>query len=160
MSAWTEDKVEKLKELWGTGLTAAQIAETLGGVSRNAVIGKANRLGLSKPGRPRTQKTAAAAPATAEAKPAKAPAAPSRPVAEKPAPRKPVQRPAEPTVEHMSPPPRRASKGKIPSHRRCQWPIGHPGDDDFHFCEHESLATKPYCEFHCRMAYRQKVEAA
>lgn len=160
MSAWTEDKVEKLKELWGTGLTAAQIAETLGGVSRNAVIGKANRLGLSKPGRPRAQK--AAAPATpAEAKPVKAaPAAPApRTVAEKPASRKPIQRPAEPAVEHISPPPR-AAKGKIPSHRRCQWPIGHPGDDDFHFCEHESLATKPYCEFHCRMAYRQKVEAA
>ena len=114
MSAWTDDKVEKLKELWGTGLTAAQIAETLGGVSRNAVIGKANRLGLSKPGRPRTQKTAAPA-APAEVKPAKtAPAPAPRTVAEKPAPRKPVQRPVEPTIEHLSPPPRAARAPRFP----------------------------------------------
>ncbi|MEC9345100.1 MAG: GcrA family cell cycle regulator [Pseudomonadota bacterium] len=138
-AGWTEERVSRLKELWGTGMTAAQIADELGEVTRNAVIGKANRLGLSKPGRPRITKA-------------------------KPSVRQRIMRPAmkpEPEdvvpQEPVSPPP---PPGALPQHRRCQFPIGHPGESDFHFCDHETMTGKPYCTYHCTIAYRQKVAAA
>lgn len=141
MSAgWTEDRVSRLKELWGSGKTAAQIAEELGDVTRNAVIGKANRLGLSKPGRPRAAKPKPTINRTL-----------ARPIA----PRQPVKEELPP--EPLAPPP---PPGALPQHRRCQFPIGHPGEDDFHFCDHETSTGKPYCEYHCRIAYRQRVAAA
>lgn len=140
MSAgWTEERVSRLKELWGTGMTAAQIAEQLGNVTRNAVIGKANRLGLSKPGRPRV----------AKARPA---AQQQRPRFTRPAP-KPEPEEAIPQAPAVAPPP----PGALPQHRRCQFPVGHPGESDFHFCDHETLTGKPYCDYHCSIAYRQKV---
>lgn len=142
MSAgWTEERVVKLKELWGSGMTAAQIADELGDVTRNAVIGKANRLGLSKPGRPRAVKPKPSPRRQIVARPAQ-PAQPER-----------DEMPEEP----LSPPP---PPGALPQHRRCQFPIGHPGEDDFHFCDHETVSGKPYCSYHCRMAYRQRVAAA
>jgi len=104
--SWTDERIEKLKSLWGSGKTAAEIAEELGGVTRNAVIGKANRLGLS------AKATTAAAP--------------------------------------------KAKKKVIPAHRACQWPIGHPGEPGFHFCEEESVPSKPYCLKHCNMAYQSR----
>lgn len=141
MSAgWTEDRVSRLKELWGSGKTAAQIAEELGDVTRNAVIGKANRLGLSKPGRPRTAKPKPQMNRTV-----------NRPI--QPRPQMKEELPPEP----LAPPP---PPGALPQHRRCQFPIGHPGEDDFHFCDHETEQGKPYCAYHCRIAYRQRVAAA
>ncbi|MDF1722126.1 MAG: GcrA family cell cycle regulator [Minwuia sp.] len=143
MSAgWTEERVTRLKDLWGTGMTAAQIAEQLGNVTRNAVIGKANRLGLSKPGRPRA---------------AKAPkqAAP-RPRFTRPAPRPEPEELVAPQAPAAAPPP----PGALPQHRRCQFPVGHPGESDFHFCDHETLTGKPYCDYHCSIAYRHRTAAA
>ncbi len=127
---WTEEKVETLRRLWGSGMTAAQIAEKLGeGVSRNAVIGKAHRLGLSAGG----------------AKNAK------------PKPRKKAAEKAKPAATKT-----RAGKksDELPWQRRCQWPHGHPGEPDFHFCGAEAVAGRPYCAEHCAIAYRQKDEAA
>ena len=102
---WTEERVETLKGLWKNGYTARQIAERLGGVTRNAVIGKAHRLGLS-----------------------------SRP--------QPIKREEAPIdLSKMA--------------RTCQWPIGHPGQDDFRFCGKPATPGKPYCESHCAVAYRR-----
>jgi GcrA cell cycle regulator len=137
--SWTDERVEKLKQLWGSGMTAAQIAEELGTVSRNAVIGKAHRLGLSVSKKP-------------VARPAHKPMLP-RP---KRAAVAPVTAPVPP-----APPPRPDVRAEdLPWHRRCQWPIGHPGDDDFHFCGAVAAAGKPYCPQHCAAAYRHKDEAA
>ncbi|PJK29262.1 GcrA family cell cycle regulator [Minwuia thermotolerans] len=142
MSAgWTEERVVRLRELWGSGMTAAQIADELGDVTRNAVIGKANRLGLSKPGRPRSVKP----------KPS-----PRRHIAPRPA-QGLRPEPEETPEAPLAPPP---PPGALPQHRRCQFPIGHPGDDDFRFCDHETVSGKPYCNYHCRVAYRQRVAAA
>ena len=105
---WTNDRVDTLKGLWSKGYTARQIAERLGGVTRNAVIGKAHRMGLSSRPSP-IRRTQAPAPAT----------------------------------------------GGI--ERSCQWPVGHPGQSDFHFCGGSAVSGKPYCEDHCAVAYRRSV---
>lgn len=143
--SWTEERVELLKQFWGNGMTAAQIAERLGDVSRNAVIGKAHRLGLSQP-----KKTAPRAPVAAQA-----PAMKKAPVAPTPAPA------AEPMITPKPMPKQPDVRAEdLPWHRRCQWPIGHPGDPEFRFCGEAAAEGKPYCTKHCVMAYRQKEEAA
>ncbi len=138
---WTDERVEQLKQLWGGGLTAAQIAERIGGVSRNAVIGKAHRLGLSvsKAPRPRPAIPSQSKPALATPPP------PSPPQSPPPGPPK-----REPDVRAED----------LPWHRRCQWPIGHPGERDFHFCGAAAEDGKPYCVAHCTLAYRQREAAA
>lgn len=141
--SWTEERVELLKDLWGSGMTAAQIADRLGDVSRNAVIGKAHRLGLSqpKPAMPRAPSQAKAA---------------RKLVVQPPPPREVPQAPIAPP-----PPPEPDVRAEdLPWHRRCQWPIGHPGDPEFHFCGAPAAESKPYCSNHCTLAYRQKDEAA
>lgn len=134
---WTPERVELLKQMWGNGLTAAQIAEKLGGITRNAVIGKANRLGLSKGGKPRH----------------------TRPRAPHPPQRRP---PPELTAPPPPPPPPEPDidPEELPWSRRCQWPIGHPGDPGFRFCGAAAQPSKPYCWHHCTLAYRHKDEAA
>lgn len=133
---WTEERVTQLKQFWGGGMTAAQIAERIGSVSRNAVIGKAHRLGLSvsKAPTPRPAKPSQAKPAAVVAPPPPPPAPPKR----------------EPNFRAED----------LPWHRRCQWPIGHPGERDFHFCGDAAADGKPYCNEHCSQAYRQKEAAA
>jgi GcrA cell cycle regulator len=134
--AWTEDRVDKLKALWKKGLSASQIAEELGeNITRNAVIGKAHRLGLSS--RPSPVKKPAQAKrksvAPKKATPAAAAAAPVAP-------------------ERMD------KSGKISildlTDRVCKWPLGHPGDEDFQFCGSKSVPGQPYCTFHGAMAYQ------
>ncbi|MDA0339165.1 MAG: global cell cycle regulator GcrA-like protein [Proteobacteria bacterium] len=129
--SWTDERVELLKKLWKKGLSASQIAEALGDVTRNAVIGKAHRLSLS-----------------------------SRP--------SPLKKPAEekkvkPTVKKKKPVTKaKPEKEEEPStitilsltDRMCRWPLGHPGDDDFHFCGRMSLPGQPYCAMHAAMAYQ------
>lgn len=120
--AWTEEKIEHLKQLWDKGLPASQIASELGeGVTRNAVIGKAHRLGLQS--RP--------SPVKGETPKASAAEAPKR---------------------------KKKVKGKVSlldlTERMCKWPIGHPGEPDFHFCGVPSAAGLPYCEKHCAEAYQ------
>ena len=121
--AWTEKRIETLKKLWLEGLSASQIAAKLGeGVTRNAVIGKAHRLGLAS--RPSPVKTESAA------KPKPKPARPA-----------PVEKPARVTLLNLT-------------ERMCKWPIGHPGDAEFHFCGRKSLPGQPYCAHHAAMAYQ------
>lgn len=197
--SWTEERIERLKTMWAEGATASEIAEKLGGVSRNAVIGKAHRLGLEA--RPSPVK-AGEEHAPAAAKPARkteAPPAPkAAPAAEKPAPvahaaapqpQPQRSRPGGDNVQYRSigpggfirqgpgdqqapippAPPRRLVPAK-PSpevadktsllelnDRICKWPMGHPGEPDFHFCGEQANPGYPYCVAHCGVAYQAQL---
>ncbi|MEI9928559.1 MAG: GcrA family cell cycle regulator, partial [Sphingomonas sp.] len=191
--SWTDERIETLKKMWNSGLTATQIAEELGGVSRNAVIGKAHRLGL--PARPSPVKPnepkAEAAPRPAPTAAAPAPVAAPQVAAEPAAPRAPAEpKPdaaAGPTMRSVGPggflrqnpgeqsapitpaPPRRlvpakpsdAIAGKTSlldlNDRICKWPLGHPGEPDFHFCGDKVNPGFPYCVAHCGHAYQAQL---
>jgi len=205
--AWTDERIERLKTLWLQGMTASLIAEELGGVSRNAVIGKAHRLGLQSrpsPVKPNEEEEGGgAAHAPAETAPWEEPAAPApvaapAPAAEaqpqpaaapaqaEPAPPAPAQ-PQQPQLRSIGPggfirqapgeqqqpippaPPRRLVPAK-PSpeiadktslldlnEKICKWPIGHPGEPDFHFCGAPANPGFPYCVEHCGVAYQAQI---
>ena len=199
--SWTEERIERLKAMWTEGATASQIADELGGVSRNAVIGKAHRLGLEarpspvKPGDEKEHRAPAAAAAAPAPKPAPverpAPKA-AAPVAEAPAAAPPARTPQQrssPDIQYRSigpggfirqgpgeqqapippAPPRRLVPAK-PSpevadktslldlnDRICKWPMGHPGEHDFHFCGQAANPGFPYCVEHCGVAYQAQL---
>jgi GcrA cell cycle regulator len=219
--SWTDERIDLLKSLWEKGLTASQIADDLGGVSRNAVIGKAHRLGLqSRPSPVKANEIEAPAPrkVAVEPKPS-APVIPKPVAAEKPAPviakpapapeteedapvpvarfipathlNTPYQPPASaPTGQQLRSigpggflrqgpgdqlppatpaPPRRLVPAK-PSpemadktslldlnERICKWPLGHPGEPDFHFCGDKVNPGFPYCVAHCGHAYQAQM---
>ncbi|MBV8971912.1 MAG: GcrA cell cycle regulator [Sphingomonadaceae bacterium] len=143
--SWTDDRIELLKTHWEAGMTASQIAEALGqGVSRNAVIGKAHRLGLEA--RPSPVKLTEAAAAVIEA----VVAAAEEPVASEPV--KPARRPARAVAAK----PARTTLLDL-SEKVCKWPIGHPGEADFHFCGKPAQASFPYCSEHCAVAYQAQL---
>jgi GcrA cell cycle regulator len=194
--SWTDERIERLKALWTQGMTASQIADELGGVSRNAVIGKAHRLGLqSRPSPVKANEPGEEPQGTAEA-PALEPAPWDEPVkaatAAEPAPA-PVQappappQPPQPQIRSIGPggfvrqapgeqqspippaPPRRLVPAK-PSpeiadktslldlnEKICKWPIGHPGEPDFHFCGEQANPGFPYCVEHCGVAYQAQI---
>ncbi|MGH6957667.1 MAG: GcrA family cell cycle regulator [Caulobacteraceae bacterium] len=143
---WTDERVETLKKLWLDGLSASQIAKQLGGVTRNAVIGKVHRLGLS--GRA-------------------APSHPSRPAFKAPRPPRPISPPAprpraiEPRAHHIPAQrtvpfvdlPGTATVLTLGAHM-CKWPIGDPTSQDFTFCGRRAGEDGPYCIDHARMAYQ------
>ncbi|WP_426164538.1 GcrA family cell cycle regulator [Sandarakinorhabdus sp. DWP1-3-1] len=155
--AWTDERIAQLKAGWEGGMTASQIAELLGeGVSRNAVIGKAHRLGLESrpsPVKGGEEPVAEAAPAAAAA-PVAAPAA-AAPVAPAPV----IARPAPPPVAKKPARSGKAAKTTLLdlNEKVCKWPIGHPGDADFHFCGKASQAGFPYCTEHCLVAYQAQL---
>lgn len=209
--SWTDERIDNLRTMWEKGLTASQIAEELGGVSRNAVIGKAHRLGLkSRPSPVKAGEAAKAGKPAAAPAPRPAPAAPPpRPVAI-PARPAPAAAPLATTTEavsntaHANPsvvppkpdaprivsigpggfirqgpgdqqapippaPPRRLVPAK-PSpeiagktslldlnDRICRWPMGHPGEPDFHFCGTAVNPGFPYCVEHCGRAYQAQL---
>ncbi|GAA4219375.1 hypothetical protein GCM10022253_21390 [Sphingomonas endophytica] len=230
--SWTEERIDTLKTMWEGGQTASQIAEALGGVSRNAVIGKAHRLGLQSRPSPVVSKeearvaaekaSAAAAPA-----PVAAAAAPPPPPEPKPEPRpKPVaaapvapppppapaveaddededdapfaaedatpaapapERAPQPILRSVGPggfvrqapgeqqppiapaPPRRLVPARTApeyadktslldlNDKICKWPLGHPGEPDFHFCGEKVNPGFPYCVTHCGHAYQAQL---
>ena len=194
--SWTDERIERLKKMWHDGATASQIADELGGVSRNAVIGKAHRLGLEqrpspvKPGEEKERKPAPA-PATARAAPrpdvpvnrpanvptpgAAAPGAPSpRPgpemqyrsvgpggfIRQGPGDQQPPIPPAPPRrLVPAKPSPEVADKTSLLdlNDRICKWPIGHPGEPDFHFCGEQANPGFPYCVQHCGVAYQAQL---
>ncbi|MBI1238657.1 MAG: GcrA cell cycle regulator [Alphaproteobacteria bacterium] len=135
---WTDERVEQLKQMWTEGLSASQIARALGGVTRNAVIGKVHRLGLS--GRA-------------------SPTRPERPRIRSVAPRPLLPRPVLIEPVEVKAPLTTAEGGNITvaniSRNQCKWPIGDPSDSDsFRFCGHGARAGSPYCEAHSRMAFQ------
>jgi GcrA cell cycle regulator len=195
--SWTEERIERLKKLWHDGATASQIADELGGVSRNAVIGKAHRLGLEqrpspvKAGEEKEGKKAApaAAPALKAAAPKAEPKTAQPASAPAAAPQAPALNRSSPEMQYRSigpggfirqgpgdqqppippAPPRRLVPAK-PSpevadktslldlnDRICKWPIGHPGEPDFHFCGQQSNPGFPYCVEHCGVAYQAQL---
>ncbi len=237
--SWTEERIDTLRTMWEAGQTASQIAEALGGVSRNAVIGKAHRLGLqSRPSpvvskdearaaRPAPVAAAAAAPppppsapepkpapavevaspaaepqapppfvTAAAPRPAPAPAAieaeddedqddsldaaPEEEIAAPAPPRQPIlrsvgpggfvrQSPGEQQPPIAPAPPRRLVPAKVApefanktslldlNDKICKWPLGHPGEPDFHFCGDKVNPGFPYCVAHCGHAYQAQL---
>lgn len=154
--SWTDERVEMLKKLWAEGLSASQIAGKLGNVTRNAVIGKVHRLGLS--GR---MKTARTTPARPRRQP-RQPSAPRRPTvvgntALKPqvdAVAEPTPRPRTAVIEELVIPPSERLTILQLTESTCKWPIGDPGESEFHFCGRSSDPAKPYCEHHAGVAYQ------
>lgn len=156
--AWTEDRIAMLKAGWEGGMTASQIAEQLGeGVTRNAVIGKAHRLGLEarpSPVKPGEEEDTTAAAIPAPAATVAAPTATPAPAIPAPAPS--VARPV------VAKKPARGGKSAKTTlldlnEKICKWPIGHPGEPDFHFCGKPSQAGFPYCTEHCLVAYQAQL---
>lgn len=212
--SWTDERIATLKKMWEGGSTASQIAEELGGVSRNAVIGKAHRLGLKSRPSPVKASDKKAAP---KAKPAAKPAA-KKPTAPRPTPKPAAPAPTPPaapaqaapkpaaTASSATPsqpmpnrnsdlpkivsvgpggflrqgpgdqqapippaPPRRLVPAKPDpsiadktslldlSDKVCRWPMGHPGEPDFHFCGEAVNPGFPYCVEHCGRAYQAQL---
>lgn len=128
--SWTDERVGLLKKLWGEGKTAAEIASALGGVTRNAVIGKAHRLKLSNRVSPIQQNKK---PANSSQKPENKPkAAPQRIESDEV---------GEYTLAELE-------------HNQCRWPFGDPKSETFGFCGAEKIAGVPYCEEHAIAAYQ------
>ena len=138
--SWTPEKVEKLKELWGKGNTASEIAQILGGVTRNAVIGKAFRLGLERRqnSRKKTSQPASFSSTTLY----RETSASSSSISVK---KEPVRR-----REKFS---FKKSIVGTGSFKSCQWPIGDPLEEGFHYCGNQNIPTKPYCIDHYKKAY-------
>ncbi|OYY66351.1 GcrA family cell cycle regulator [Sphingomonas sp. 28-62-11] len=210
--SWTDERIDTLKTMWEKGLTASQIAESLGGVSRNAVIGKAHRLGLQarpspvKANDPETKAAVVAAKpvapnpevmATPKAPPAPRPAPVAAAPVEEVVEIDPVidvdadvhvvekapavimrsvgpggflrQAPGEQQAPITPAPPRRLvparpsadMAGKTTlldlNDRICKWPLGHPGEPDFHFCGEKVNPGFPYCIAHCGHAYQAQL---
>ncbi len=216
--SWTDERIETLRKMWEGGATASEIATELGGVSRNAVIGKAHRLELKA--RPSPVKANDKKKAPAPRKPGSAPkpaAAPRAEAAERPAasapertatrpavvaarsdvaeqsghagPSQPIPNPASdlPKIVSVGPggflrqgpgdqqapippaPPRRLVPAKPSadiagktslldlSEKVCRWPMGHPGEPDFHFCGVAVNPGFPYCVEHCGRAYQAQL---
>jgi GcrA cell cycle regulator len=208
---WTDERIATLTKMWESGATASQIADELGGVSRNAVIGKAHRLGLKarpspvkaaeqakkaskKAAKPEPRELPAAKPAKASPPPAgraetAAPASARENDDDDAMPRQPLPNPTPemPKIVSVGPggflrqgpgdqqapippaPPRRLVPAK-PSpeiagktslldlnDRVCRWPMGHPGEPDFHFCGEKVNPGFPYCVEHCGRAYQAQL---
>ena len=158
-AGWTEDRVGALKKLWLEGQSASQIAKALGGgVTRNAVIGKVHRLGLSgraAPSQPaRTTFRAATRPRpAAPATPPQAPSAPRR--IEAVAPRPAMPAPQAPTPAPAPELPGTATVMTLGAHM-CKWPIGDPSSREFSFCGRRA-SEGVYCVEHARVAYQPQV---
>jgi GcrA cell cycle regulator len=157
---WTDERVELLKKLWAEGSSASQIAAQIGGVSRNAVIGKVHRLGLS--GRGKAKTPAPQRPRKPAGRTPSAPAPlpqPPRPVAQVHTLPQPLPAPAE-AIEQDTP----AEDVVVPLSERvtimelreymCRWPMGDPTKPEFRFCGGRSLTGLPYCSHHAQIAYQ------
>lgn len=161
--SWTDDRVATLTKMWKDGRSAAEIAKELGGVTRNAVIGKAHRLGLSGRASPIKKKketakkttTKAAAKKTTKTTKKKAAAKTEEKVEASAKQQKMVTDAIKAAAAEA---PSKAKEGGITllelTERVCKWPIGDPQESDFHFCGMPSLNSLPYCEEHAAMAYQ------
>lgn len=135
--SWTDERVTLLKKLWGEGKTAAEIAKALGGVTRNAVIGKAHRLKLSNRISPIQQN---------ERKEDRTPE---------------IKKQLPKAVKTAAQVVKKAANNSFKGlkmielkERMCRWPSGDPKDEDFAFCGCETVTGLPYCEDHAKMAYQ------
>ena len=154
--AWTDERVELLKKLWSEGLSASQIASRIGAVTRNAVIGKVHRLGLS--GRATTSRVKAHRPRPRLANPNKKIVPKSRyQQIGNPALRALYQPDAEPFAQQFEELEILLAERKTIQtlgECNCRWPIGDPQTAEFHFCGKNKVTGLPYCEFHARRAFQ------
>ena len=140
--SWTEEKVAKLKELWGKGNTASQIAEIIGGISRNAVIGKAHRLNLSAKIKTRTATSNQNFENSLDEKNTKS---------------KRVRRSKfKSLIIEKDFEPENPKQLEELDENSCKWPIGHPDEKSFYFCGRSSLKDFSYCRLHLLYAYQPK----
>ena len=164
---WTDERVELLRKYWSEGLSASRIAAQLGGVSRNAVIGKVHRLKLSSRGRTTTATTRQKKTQTA-AKPVVKTTVVTRTVtASIGATALQADFDAEPVIQrHIRP----VDSGNVVvpisrhlrlvelTERTCKWPNGDPLSEDFSFCGNEAGESGPYCTYHARLAFQPASE--
>jgi GcrA cell cycle regulator len=167
---WTDERVEALRRLWAEGLSASQIAAQLGGVSRNAVIGKVHRLKLSGRGGSNTQsaqkkKAATSQPAAKTARPPQQPRTVTTTSigatalqAEFDAQPAVIQRPQMRAIENLLVPVSRKLMLVQLNERTCKWPNGDPLTEDFNFCGNDCAETGPYCTYHARVAFQPASE--
>ena len=141
--SWTEDKISKLKELWGKGNTASQIAEIIGGVSRNAVIGKAHRLNLSAKIKTRTATSNKNFDNSINEKNIRT-----------------VKRGRKSKFNSLiiekDFEPENPKQLEELDENSCKWPIGHPNEENFYFCGRTSLKDFSYCKLHLLYAFQPK----
>ena len=140
--SWNEEKVAKLKELWGKGSTASQIAEIIGGISRNAVIGKAHRLNLSSKIRTRSVPSNQNFQNSSEVDSAKQ--------------RRGRKSKFQSLIIEKNFEPENPKKLEELDESSCKWPIGHPEEESFYFCGRSSLKDFSYCKLHLLYAYQPK----
>ena len=140
--SWNEEKVEKLKELWGKGSTASQIAEIIGGISRNAVIGKAHRLNLSSKIKTRNASSSHNFDNVSEENSSKQ--------------RRGRKSKFQSLIIEKDFEPENPKKLEELDESSCKWPIGHPEEQSFYFCGRSSLKDFSYCKLHLLYAYQPK----
>ena len=140
--SWTEEKVAKLKELWGKGNTASQIAEIIGGITRNAVIGKAHRLNLSAKIKTRTATSNQKFENKLEAKELKT--------------KRGSRSKFKSLIIEKDFEPENPKQLEELTENCCKWPIGHPNEKTFYFCGRSSLKDFSYCKLHLLYAYQPK----
>ena len=140
--SWTDEKIDKLKKLWGQGNTASQIAEIIGGVSRNAVIGKAHRLNLSAKIKTRTAASNKDFDSSMEGKEIKS----NRGRKSK----------FKSLIIEKNFEPENPKQLEELDENSCKWPIGHPDEKSFYFCGRNSLKDFSYCKLHLLYAYQPK----
>ena len=140
--SWTDDKVSKLKELWGKGTTASQIAEIIGGISRNAVIGKAHRLNLSAKIKTRNVTSNEKFENSVDNKNIKL--------------RRGRKNKFKSLIIEKDFEPENPKTLEELNENSCKWPIGHPDEKNFYFCGRTSLKDFSYCKLHLLYAYQPK----
>lgn len=165
--SWTDERVEMLKTLWAEGLSASQIAAQLGGVSRNAVIGKVHRLKLSSRGRatssqPRQKKTTRSGVSGRSTSRGSSGRTVSSVIGATALQQQfavdavadPVIKPAADVVVPIS---KRLTLIEL-TEKTCKWPIGDPLSEDFHFCGNDCGESGPYCTYHSSLAFQPPSE--
>ena len=140
--SWNEEKVEKLKELWGKGSTASQIAEIIGGISRNAVIGKAHRLNLSSKIKTRNASSSQSFDNNSEENSSKQ--------------KRGRKSKFQSLIIEKDFEPENPKKLEELDESSCKWPVGHPEEESFYFCGRSSLKDFSYCKLHLLYAYQPK----
>ena len=179
--SWTDERVETLKAMWSEGKSASQIAKELGGVTRNAVIGKVHRLGLSnrvggidppdeelleglaedpapeplpeaEPAEPQPASPTTARPGTAKDPAPAVRQKPGQPMPPQPAASE-ISAEALANLAEVAKKARRLTLMQL-NERTCKWPVGDPATDDFWFCGLPAVPGKPYCETHVAVAFQ------